>query len=56
MLKEISAVVVVIISMIAKLCVPDIVKSLNVKVFNLVLRTNEKRHIKCNELVNVNVD
>ena len=44
MLKEISAVVVVIISMIAKLCVPDVVKSLNVKVFNLVSRTSEKRH------------
>ena len=30
----------------AKICVPDIVKDLNVKVFNLMPRTNETRHIK----------
>ena len=30
----------------AKICVPDVVKYLNVKVFNLVSRTNETRHIK----------
>ena len=30
----------------AKICVPDIVKNLNVKVFNLLLRTNETRNIK----------
>ena len=30
----------------AKICVPDIVKDLNVKVFNLMSRTNETRHIK----------
>ena len=29
----------------AKICVPDIVKSLNVKVFNLMSRTNEARYI-----------
>ena len=28
----------------AKLCVPDIVKNLNVKMFNLMSRTNEKRY------------
>ena len=28
----------------AKLCVPDFVKKLNVKVFNLMSRTNEARH------------
>ena len=28
----------------AKICVPDVVKDLNVKVFNLVSRTNETRH------------
>ena len=33
----------------AKLCVPDVIKNLNVKVFNLMLRTNEKRHIKQHE-------
>ena len=27
-----------------KLCVPDIVKNINVKVFNLMSRTNETRH------------
>ena len=30
----------------AKICVPDAVKDLNVKVFNLMSRTNEIRHIK----------
>ena len=33
----------------AKICVPDIVKDLNIKVFNLMLRTNETRHIKWHE-------
>ena len=33
----------------AKICVPDIVKDLNVKVFNLMPRTNEIRHIKWHE-------
>ena len=33
----------------AKLCVPDIVKNLNVKVFNLMSRTSETRHIKWRE-------
>ena len=28
----------------AKICVPDVVKNLNVKGFNLMLRTNETRH------------
>ena len=30
----------------AKMCVPDVVRNLNVKVFNLMSRTNETRHIK----------
>ena len=30
----------------AKICVPDVVKNLNVKVFNLMSRTNQTRHIK----------
>ena len=30
----------------AKMCVPDVVKILNVKVFDLMSRTNEARHIK----------
>ena len=33
----------------AKLCVPDVVKNINVKVFNLRSRTNETRHIKWHE-------
>ena len=33
----------------AKICVPDVVKDLNVKVFNLISRTNETRHIKWHE-------
>ena len=28
----------------AKMCVPDAIKSINVKVFNLMSRTNETRH------------
>ena len=33
----------------ARICVPDIVKNLNVKVFNLMSRTNETRHIEWHE-------
>ena len=33
----------------AKICVSDAVKDLNVKVFNLMLTTNETRHIKSHE-------
>ena len=33
----------------AWICVPDIVKNLNVKVFNLLSRTDETRHIKWHE-------
>ena len=33
----------------ARICVPDIVKTLNVKVFNLMSLTNEMRHIKWHE-------
>ena len=33
----------------AKVCVSDVVKDLNVKVFNLMSRTNETRHIKWHE-------
>ena len=45
----------------AKLCVPDVVKNLNVKLFNLVSRINETRRIewhetcKCKCLFNSNV-
>ena len=30
----------------AKICIPDVFKNLNVKVFNLLSRTNKTRHIK----------
>ena len=30
----------------AKMCVPDDLKNTNIKVFNLMSRTNETRHIK----------
>ena len=33
----------------ANICVSDVVKNLNVKVFNLMLRTNETRHIEWHE-------
>ena len=33
----------------AKMCVPDVVKNLNVKVFNLMSRTNETRQIEWHE-------
>ena len=33
----------------AKICVPDIAENLNVKVFNLISRTNETRNIKWQE-------
>ena len=33
----------------AKICVPDVVKNLNVKVFNLTSRTNETRYIEGHE-------
>ena len=40
----------------AKICVPDVIKDLNVKVFNLMSRTNETRHIKWHETCKSNVD
>ena len=33
----------------AKVCAPDLVKNLNVKVINLMSRTNETRHIEWQE-------
>ena len=30
----------------AKICVPDVIKDLNVKVFNIMSRTNETRHMR----------
>ena len=33
----------------SKICVPDVVKNLNIKVFNLMSRTNETRYIQWHE-------
>ena len=32
-----------------KLCVPDVAQNINVKIFNLISRTSEARHIKWHE-------
>ena len=40
----------------ARICISDIIKNLNVKVFCLMSRTNETRHINGMKLVNANVD
>ena len=40
----------------AKLCVPDVVKKLNVKVFNLMTRTNKQDTQNNMKRVTVNVD
>ena len=34
----------------AKLCVTDVAKNTNIKVFNLMSRTSETRHIRCHEI------
>ena len=33
----------------AKSCIPDVVKNINIRVFNLISRTNETRHMKLHE-------
>ena len=40
----------------AKICVLDIVKNLNIKIFNLLTRPNETRHIKWHKNVSAYVD
>ena len=40
----------------AKICVPDIIKDLNVTVFNLMSRTNETRFKEWHEKLSVNAD
>ena len=46
-LKQVSVVTIEIILMIhMQKCVADVIKNLSVKVFNLISRTNETRHIK----------
>ena len=32
-----------------KVCIPDVVKNMNIKVFNLIWRTNETRYVKLHE-------
>ena len=34
----------------AKLCIPDVMKDINIKVYNLLSRTNETHHIKQHEV------
>ena len=50
-LKHVNVVVVVIILTIRmqKICIPDVVKNLNVKVFDLMSRTNETRYVEWHE-------
>ena len=50
-LEQVNAVVVATISNnpYAKLCVPDVVRKLNAKVFNLMSRTNETSYIEWHE-------
>ena len=33
-------------NLFAKICIPDVVKNINIRVINLIWRTNETRHIK----------
>ena len=40
----------------AKLYVPNVVKNLNIKFFNLMSRTNERRHIKWHETCKCRLD
>ena len=51
-LKQANVVVIVTISM----CVPDVVKNLNVKVFNLMAITNETRYIEWYETCKCRLD
>ena len=40
----------------AKICVPDVIKNLNVKVFNLMSRTNETRRTEWREMSELSVN
>ena len=40
----------------AKLCIPDAIKNLNAKAFNLISQTNETRHIKWHETCKCKLD
>ena len=57
-LKQINEVVVVnnINYSYAKMCVPDVIKNLNVKVFNVMSRTNETRLQNGMKHINVSVN
>ena len=43
------AVVIVINNFYAKLCVPDVLKNMNIKVFNQISRTNKARYVSWNK-------
>ena len=51
-LKQVNVVAILIILMIRtqKICVPDVVKYSNGKVFNLMSRANETKNIKWHEI------
>ena len=36
----------------AKLCIPDVLKNINLKIFDLMSRTNETRYTECHETCN----
>ena len=57
-LKQVNEVVVVnnINYSYAKMCVPDVIKNLNVKVFNVMSRTNETRLQNGMKHINVSVN
>ena len=40
----------------AKLCVPNIMKRINMKVYNFLMRLNETRNVLCTKVVNAYVD
>ena len=40
----------------AKLCVPNVIKNMNIKVFNLLSRTNQTRYISWHETCKCRVD
>ena len=46
---NVAAMVITLAICMQKICVPDVIKDLNIKVFNLMSRTNETKNIKRHE-------
>ena len=40
----------------AKMCVPNIIKNVNMKVYNFLMRLNETHNVLCTKVVNAYVD